>query len=159
MLANSFIFGRKGFIRLQKTNIKDENSVHNAVGCPLLDWQLLTPETTFGLQANKVGGITFWTQISQMFLPLSLSLFSSLFFLALFLPATLHYPNTWNRLSPQSVLWAFVYCNVYYPGRYTRESFKKQGFTTRSRFYKPLSIEKVPLSYTFFWQMVPLPHT
>ena len=80
MLANSFILGRKGFIRLQKTNIKDENSVHNAVGCPLLDWQLLTPETTFGLQADKVGGITFWTQISQMFLPLSLSLFSSLFF-------------------------------------------------------------------------------
>ena len=37
MLANSFILGRKGFIRLQKTNIKDENSVHNAVGCPLLD--------------------------------------------------------------------------------------------------------------------------
>ena len=37
MLANSFIFGRKGFIRLQKTNIKDENSVHNTVGCPLLD--------------------------------------------------------------------------------------------------------------------------
>ena len=37
MLANSFILGRKGFIRLQKTNIKDENSVHNAVGCLLLD--------------------------------------------------------------------------------------------------------------------------
>ena len=38
------------------------------------------PETTFGLLAEKVGGMTFWKQMSQAFPPLSLSLFSSLFF-------------------------------------------------------------------------------
>ena len=43
--------------------------------------------------------MTFWKQISQAFLTLSLSLFSTFrFFLALFLRATLHYPNTWNRV-------------------------------------------------------------
>ena len=62
------------------------------------DWQLLTPETTFGLLVDKVDGMTFWKQISQAFLPLSLSLFSNLFFLALFLRAALHYRNAWNTL-------------------------------------------------------------
>ena len=83
MLASSFIFGGKGFIRLQKTNIKDEY-LHiffwiskSAVCRPLLDWQLLTPETTFGLLVDKVGGMTFWKQISQAFLTLSFSLFST----------------------------------------------------------------------------------
>ena len=77
----------KAYIRLQKTNIKDEyrhiyffNSVLNIAVCrpPLVDWQLLTPETTFGLLADKEGVMTFWKQISPVFLPLSL--FSSLFF-------------------------------------------------------------------------------
>ena len=54
MLASSFIFGGKGFIRLQKTNIKDEYrhiffliQYNSAVCRPLLDWQLLTLDTTF----------------------------------------------------------------------------------------------------------------
>ena len=70
MLASCFIFGSKGFIRLQKTNIKDEhghiyiyiyifNPVNSAVCPPLLDSKLLTPETTFGLPVDKVGGMTF----------------------------------------------------------------------------------------------------
>ena len=81
------------------TGISFFNSVKSAVCRPLLDWQLLTPETTFGLLVDKVGGMTFWKQISQAFLTLSLSLFSTFrFFLALFLRATLHYPNTWNRV-------------------------------------------------------------
>ena len=43
MLSSSFIFGGKGYIRLQRTNIKDEyshiffNSVNSAVCQPLLD--------------------------------------------------------------------------------------------------------------------------
>ena len=81
------------------TGISLFNSVNSAVCRPLLDWQLLTPETTFGLLVDKMGGMTFWKQISQAFLTLSLSLFSTIrFFLALFLRATLHYPNAWNRL-------------------------------------------------------------
>ena len=84
------------------TGISFLNSVNSAVCRPLLDWQLLTPETTFGLLVDKVGGMTFWKQISQAFLTLSLSLFSTIrFFLALFLRATLHYPNAWNRLFPR----------------------------------------------------------
>ena len=106
MLASSFIFGDKGFIRLQKTNIKDEYrhiffkfSKQCDYHRSLLDWQRLTPETTFGLLVDKVGGMTFWKQISQAFLTLSLTLFSTFrFFLALLLRATLHYLNAWNRL-------------------------------------------------------------
>ena len=104
MLASSFIFGGKGFIRLQKTNIKDEyrhifffNSVKSAVCGPLLDWQLLTPETTFGLLVDKVGGMTFWKQISQAFLTLSFSLFSlsDFFSLSSFAPhSTIRTPGT-----------------------------------------------------------------
>ena len=60
------------------TGISFFNSVNSAVCRPLLDWQLLTLETTFGLLADKVGGMTFWKQISQAFPPLSLS--STLFF-------------------------------------------------------------------------------
>ena len=74
------------------------NSVNSAVCRPLLDWQLLTPETTFRLLVDKVGGMTFWKQISQAFLTLSFSLFSNFrYFFALFLLTTLHYPNAWNR--------------------------------------------------------------
>ena len=81
------------------TGISFFNSVNSAVCHPLLDWQLLTPESTFGLLVDKVGGMTFWKQISQAFLTLSFSLFSTFrFFLTLFLRATLHYPNAWNRL-------------------------------------------------------------
>ena len=56
------------------------NSVLNSAVCrpPLVDWQLLTPEKTFGLLADKEGGMTVWKQISPVFLPFSL--FSSLFF-------------------------------------------------------------------------------
>ena len=76
------------------TGISFFNSVNSALCRPLLDWQFLTPETTFGLLVDKVGGMTFWKQISQAFLTLSFSLFSTFrFFLALFLRATLHYPN------------------------------------------------------------------
>ena len=55
------------------------------VSHPLLDWQLLTPETNIELLANKVGGMTFWKLISQVF-PLSLSPSPPLssYFLALF---------------------------------------------------------------------------
>ena len=81
------------------TGISFLNSVNSAVCRPLLDGQLLTPETTFGLLVDKVGGMTFWKQISQAFITLSFSLFSTFrFFLALFLRATLHYPHAWNRL-------------------------------------------------------------
>ena len=71
-------------------------SLNTAACRPMLDWQLLTPETKFGLLADKMGGMTFWKQISQAF-P-SLSLFSSsflfffFFFFALFLRAALRYP-------------------------------------------------------------------
>ena len=37
-------------------------------------------KTTFRILTDKVGGMTFWKQILQSFRPLSLSLFSSLFF-------------------------------------------------------------------------------
>ena len=52
------------------------------------------------LLVDKVDGMTFSKQISQASLPLSLSLslFSNLFFLALFLRAALHYRSAWNRL-------------------------------------------------------------
>ena len=65
------------------TGISFFNSVNSAVCRPLLDWQLLTPETTFGLLVDKVGGMTFWKQISQAFLTLSLSLFSTFRFFTL----------------------------------------------------------------------------
>ena len=34
-----------------------------------------------------------------------------------------------------------------------------QGPTPYPQFYIPFLKEKVPLSYTFFWEMVPLSHT
>ena len=57
-------------------------------------------KTTFRILTDKVGGMTFWKQILQSFPPLSLSLFSSLFFFFVFffLCAALHYLNAWNRL-------------------------------------------------------------
>ena len=88
------------------TGISFFNSVNSALCRPLLDWQFLTPESTFGLLVDKVGGMTFWKQISQAFLTLSFSLFSTFrFFLALFLRATLHYPHAWNRLCIKSFPW------------------------------------------------------
>lgn len=62
------------------------NSVNSAVCQPLLDWQLLTPQTRVGLLADKVGGITVWKLISQAFSLLYLS--SSLLFPALLLSRT-----------------------------------------------------------------------
>ena len=82
LLASSFIFRVNGHISL---NTFENNSVNSAVSHPLLDWQLLTPETNIESLANKVGGMTFWKLISQAFpLSLSLSLSFSLLFLALF---------------------------------------------------------------------------
>ena len=80
LLASSIIFRVNGHISL---NTFENNSGNSAVSHPLLDWQLLTPETNIELLANKVGGMTFWKLISQAF-PLSLSLSFSLLFLALF---------------------------------------------------------------------------
>ena len=79
------------------TGISFFNSVKSAVCRPLLDWQLLTPETTFGLLVDKVGGMTFWKQISQAFLTLSFSLFSlsDFFSLSSFAPhSTIRTPGT-----------------------------------------------------------------
>ena len=71
------------------------SSVNSAVCRPLLDWQLLTPETKFGLLTDKVGGMTFWKQISQAFPLLPFSLLSSLFFPAFFAPhSTIRTPGT-----------------------------------------------------------------
>ena len=69
------------------TSISFFNSVNSAVCRPLLNYFRIT-----GRQSGR-------NQISQAFLTLSLSLFNTIrFFLALFLHATLHYPNAWNRL-------------------------------------------------------------
>ena len=77
----------------------------------MLDWQLLTPETKFGLLADKMGGMTFWKQISQAF-P-SLSLFSSFFFffffsLSSFAPhSAIRYPNAWNMLGYLKIVYNY----------------------------------------------------
>ena len=70
-------------------------SLNTAACRPMLDWQLLTPETKFGLLADKMGGMTCWKQISPgvpVSLPLFLRLLFFFFFFALFLRAALRYP-------------------------------------------------------------------
>ena len=99
LLAISFIFkGVKGYVRLQKTKIKDfilntyiffkNKSSESGVCRPLLDWQLLTPENKVRLLADKVGRMTNLTGFPSPPPPY--------YFPALLLWAALHYPNAWN---------------------------------------------------------------
>ena len=72
------------------------SSVNSAVCRPLLDWQLLKPETKFGLLTDKVGGMTSWKQISQAFPLLPSPSFPPYFFpLSYFAPhSTIRTPGT-----------------------------------------------------------------
>lgn len=112
LLASSFIFRVNGHISL---NTFENNSVNSAVSHPFLDWQLLTPEINIELLANKVGGMTFWKLIAQVF-PLSLSISFSLLFLALFYFAFFYFscleilPSAQGSrlLTLQTVFWALL---------------------------------------------------
>ena len=90
-----FVFGGKWYIRLQKKINRGiyffKNSLNSAVDRCLID--TFNTETTFGLLADKVGGMTFWKQILITGVPVSLPLPLFLFFLAVFLRAALHYPR------------------------------------------------------------------
>ena len=123
------------------TGISFFNSVNSAVCRPLLDWQLLTPETTFGLLVDKVGGMTFWKQISQAFLTLSLSLFSTFRFFTLssFAPhSTIRTPGTgyvsfpWTRHVSAS---EGERSRFRFPGLFLLSHFRSSLFPLRFQFF------------------------